>query len=88
MTETVVLAVGLATYTLEMVTVNNTLEAFTFGSTDDIHKCALFENVGESDGVAELEFSLEVCREFDKLALRSGSCLCKMPFERGAGMFL
>ena len=88
MTETVVLAVGLSADTLEVVTLYNTLEAFTFRSTDDVNESALFEYIAEGYGVAELEFSLEVRREFDELAFRSGSCLCKMPFERGAGMFL
>jgi hypothetical protein len=52
-TETVVLAVGLAAYTGETMTLDHTLETFTFGSTDDIHEFHTFDDdVGEGDGVA------------------------------------
>ena len=86
MTKTVVLTVGRAADSCETMTFNNALESFTLRSTDYIDVLHFFENICECNGVAELKLSLEVCREFDKLTLRSGSCLFKMPFERGAGM--
>ncbi len=47
------LAVGLAAYTGETMTLDHTLETFTFGSTDDIHVLhTLDDNVGEGYGVA------------------------------------
>ena len=78
------LTVGRSAYTGEMITVNNTLEATTFRSTDNINVLhVVSDNVGHGDGVSKLELTLEVCREFDKLALRGGPCLFEMPI-RGA----
>jgi len=81
-----VLTMSGAADSCETMTFYNALESFTLRSTDNIDELHLFEYIAECYGVAEFELSLEVCREFDKLTLRGGSCLFKMPFERGAGM--
>ena len=77
---------GLATYSCESVTLHNALETLTLGSTDDVYERAFADNVSKNDYVAEFELCREVGREFDQLAVRCGSCLFKMPFERGAGV--
>ena len=72
-----------------MMTVNNTLEATTFRSTDNINVLdILCYDVCDGDGVSKLELTLEVCRKFDKLALRGGSCLFEMAHKRRAGVYL
>ena len=87
MTQTVVLTVGLTAYTLKVVTVHNTLETLTFGSTDNIDECdILFEDVGNGDLVAQLEFALEICFKLYELAHRSDPCLCKMTLKGLAGV--
>ena len=87
MTQTVVLTVGLTAYTLKVVTVHNTLETLTFGSTDNIDECdILFEDVGNGDLVAQLEFALEICLKLYELAHRSDPCLCKMTLKGLAGV--
>ena len=81
------LTMGLAADALEVVTMYNSLESLTLGSTDNIHELyAFFDDVRDSEGVAEFELSFEVCLELDKLALRSGSCLFEVPHERRAGV--
>ena len=83
------LTVGRSADTGEMMTVNNTLEATTFRSTDNINVLhVVSDNVGHGDGVSKLELTLEVCREFDKLALRGGPCLFEMAHKRRAGVYL
>ena len=81
------LTVGGSTDTGEVITVYNTLEAPTFGSTDNIYELDVIHDVLDRDGVSELDLSREVCRKFDKLALRSGSCLFEMPLKRRAGVY-
>jgi hypothetical protein len=86
-TETVVLAVCLATYSGESVALDDALESFTLRSTNDIYERNAFtENVRDRKGVAKFELSCEVCLELDKLALRSGSCLFEVPLKRRAGV--
>ena len=80
------LTVGLATDSLEVVTMYNSLESLTFGSTDDIHELdAFIDNVGERDGVTEFKLSREVHRELYELLFGSGSCLFEVPHKRRAG---
>ena len=87
MTKTVVLTVGLTADTLEVVTVHNALETLTFGSTDNIDECdILFEDVGNGDLVAQLEFALEIYLKLYELAHRSDPCLCKMALKSLAGV--
>ena len=81
------LTVGRSADTGEMITVDNALEAPTFRSTDNIYELDVVQDV-HGDGVSKLELSIEVCREFDKLALRSSSCLFEMPQLRRAGVYL
>ena len=72
---------GRTTDTGEVITVDNTLETFTFGSTDNINELDIIHNVTHGDGVSELELTLEVRREFDELALGGGPCLLKWPLR-------
>ena len=81
------LTVGLTTYSGESVTLNYALETFTPRSTDNIYELDVIHDVLDRDGVSELDLSREVCRKFDKLALRSGSCLFEMPLKRRAGVY-
>ena len=81
------LTVGSTAHTGKAVAFNDSLETLSFGSTDDIDKLDTFEDVCDCQGVAQVKLSFEVCLKFGKLALRSGSCLFEMPFERGAGVF-
>ena len=86
-TQTVVLAVSLAAYTLKVVTVNYALETFTFRSTDDIHELhVIADDVRDGNGVAQFQLSREVGLELYELLLRSGSCLFKVPHKRRAGV--
>ena len=88
MTETVVLAVGLSTDTLEVVTMYDALKTFTFRGTDDIYEGNfLSKDVLDGDDVSEFEFSREIVLEFDELFLRSGSCLFEMALKSLAGVF-
>lgn len=78
---------SLATYTGETVAVYNALETLTFRSTDNVNeRCLIHRDVTYSDDVAELKLLSKVCREFDKLFLRGGSCLFEMPHQRRAGV--
>ena len=86
MTKTVVLTVGLAAYTCESVTLNYALKTFTFGYTDNIYKSYILKNVCKRKSVTEFYFPFEICRKLYKFTFRGGSCLCKMPFKRGAGV--
>jgi hypothetical protein len=87
--ETVVLAVGLATDAGEVVTMDDTLETFTFRSTDNIDELdIILDDVRDGDGVSELELSLEVGLEFDQLALGSSPCLFEVPLQGLAGVYL
>jgi hypothetical protein len=87
--ETVVLTVGLATYTGESVTLHDALETLTFRSTDHINEFdILSEDVGHGDGVSELELSGEVCLEFHELLLGSSSSLFEMALQSLAGALL
>ena len=88
MTETVVLTVGLAADTGEMVTVDDALETFTFRSTDYVHERDLvFEDVLNGDDITESKLPGEIRRKLDELLLGSGSCLFEVPLERLAGVF-
>ena len=83
------LAVCLATNSGETVAFDDALESFTLRSADHIHERNAFtENVRDRECVAKFELSCEVCLEFDKLALRSGSCLFEVPHKRRAGVLL
>ena len=78
---------GLTADTLEVVTVHNALETLTFGSTDNINEChILFEDVGNGESVAKLEFALEICLKLHEFAHRSDPCLCKMALKSLAGV--
>ncbi len=71
LTQSVVLTVGRSADTGEMITVNNTLEATAFGSTDNINVLHIICNdIGDGDGVSKLELTLEVSLKLNKLALR------------------
>ena len=72
----------------EVITVNNTLEALSFGSTDNIHKLDIVHDVTNGDGVSELELTLKVRRKLDELALGGGPCLFEVPFKGLAGVYL
>ena len=83
------LTVCRSAYTGEMITVNNTLEATAFGSTDNINVLDIIcDDIGDGDGVSKLELTLEVCRKLDKLAFRGGPCLFEMAHKRRAGVYL
>ena len=87
MTQTVVLTVGLTADTLEVMTVHNTLETLTFGSTDNVHESdILCEDIGNRESVAKLELSREIRLEFDEFTHRSDPCLCKVALEGLAGV--
>ena len=81
------LTVGGTTYALEAVTLHNALETTTLGSTDNVHVLGVCEHLCGED-VTELELLVESDLELNHLLLRSGSCLCKMPLERRAGLLL
>jgi hypothetical protein len=86
-TETVVLTVGLSAYTGEPVAMHDALEPFTFRSADNVHEVdALVDNILDLEDVTKLELLLEICRELDELALRSGTGLFEMPHQRRAGV--
>ena len=88
MTQTVVLAMGLAAYTCESVALDDALESLTLGCTDDINERDAFaDNIGEGHGVAEIKFPCEIGLKLDQFALGSGSCLFEMPLKRRAGVF-
>ena len=71
----------------ESVTVNNALETLTLRSTDNVNILGLrLKNVIDCDDVAQFQLSTKVCRNFDKLFVRSGSCLFEMPQKRRAGV--
>ena len=72
----------------EVITVDNTLETLTFGSTDNINILDIVHDVTDCDGVSELELTLEVRRKLDELALGGGPCLFEVPFEGLAGVYL
>ncbi len=52
MTESVVLAVCLAAHSRKAVTLHDSLESFTLGSTDDIHISSVRENICYSKDIA------------------------------------
>jgi hypothetical protein len=83
-----VLTVGRSADTGEVITVDNTLETFTFGSTDNINELDIVHDVTNGDGVSELELTLEVRRKLDELALGGGPCLFEVPLEGLAGVYL
>ena len=82
------LTVGRSADTGEVITVDNTLEAFTLGSTDNINELDAFHDVGYGDGISKLELTLKVRRKFDELALGGGPCLFEMALEGLAGVYL
>ena len=88
MTEPVVLAVCLAADPCKAVTLHDSLETFSFRSTDNVHIGSVRENICNCEHVAQFKLLSEVCLELDKLALRRGSCLFEMPHKRSAGMLL
>ena len=82
------LTMGLAADSGESVALDYALETLTFGSTDDIYEVPFSDYIAENHSVAQLELIREVGREFDQLAMGGCARFLKMPFERGAGMFL
>ena len=78
---------GLAAYTLKVMTVHNALETLTFGSTDNINESHILgEDVGNGEFVAQLEFALEICLKLYELAHRSDPRLCKMALKGLTGV--
>ena len=71
---------GRSADTGEVITVDNALEAFALGSTDNINELDAVQDVN-SDGVSKLELTLKVRRKFDELTLGGGPCLSKCPFR-------
>ena len=87
MAETVVLTVGLAAYSLEVVTMYNSLESLTLRSTDYVNERGLLErNVTHTDDVTELELTTEVVFELDEFAHWRNSCLFEVALKSLAGM--
>ena len=83
------LTVGRTADTGEVITVNNTLEATTFRSTDNINVLnIIFNDVSDGDGVSKLEITLEISLKLNELALRGGPCLLEMAHKRRAGVYL
>jgi hypothetical protein len=83
-----VLTVSGSADTGEVITVDNTLETLTFGSTDNINVLDIVHDVTDGDGVSELELTLEVRRKLDELTLGGGPCLFEVPFKGLAGVYL
>ena len=86
MTQPVVLAVGLASDSTESVALYHALKTFTFRSTGDIYIGGVSEYIAYRKGVTQFKLLSEVRLELDDLVLRCGSCLCKMPLQRRAGV--
>ena len=82
------LAMCLSSDSRKAVTLHDSLETFTFRSTDNVYIRCVREYIGDSKGVTELKLLSEIRLEFDEFALRRGSCLFKMPLQRLAGMLL
>ena len=82
------LTVGRSADTGEVITVDNTLEAFTLGSTDNINELDIGHDVTDGDGVSELELTLEISGKLDEFALGGGPCLFEMALEGLAGVYL
>ncbi len=78
------LTVGRSAYSGEVMAVNNTLKAATFGSTDNVNVLdIILDDVRHGDGVSKLELTLEVCRKLDSLRLGVVPAFLKWPI-RGA----
>ena len=81
------LAVSLAAYSLEVVTMYNSLETLTLRSTDDVYERSIINrDVCHCDDVAELEFFTEIVFELNEFAHRRNSCLFEMALKSLAGM--
>jgi hypothetical protein len=88
-TESVVLAVGLATDTGESVALHDALETLTLGGTDNVHELDVFrEDIGDREDVTELEITGEVGLELEHLLLGGGPCLFEMALQSLAGLLL
>ena len=84
------LAVSLITDTAETVTGDDTLETFTFRSTNDIDKFAFLEDADGKHLTIFLFMTLFKARKLCKILLRSSVGFCKVTFHGlvGAAFFL
>ena len=79
LTEAVILTVSRLTYTTESVTFHNTLEAFTFGSSDNVNK-VIFTKEFYSHSFTEIE--LLFVNKLSQVTLGSNTSLLEVTEER------
>src|SRR5215212_5332491 len=71
---------GLATYTMKTMTLNNTLEAFTFCGANNVYFVAFGKNI-HSNGVANIFIRFAIAYFF-YVSLCSCICFCKVVLFR------
>jgi len=86
LTGTVVLTVSSLTYTTKMMSLNDTLETFTFRSSNHVHISNVIEELN-SDYITQIEFLFETL-ELGQVALGCYSSSFKVAHQRLGSMFL